>query len=129
MEGQANPQAPHEAHLSAAARRTSGQKLTPHDKGEKPLPFLSKFFAKRNLRGKGGASRRWVGESFSPAARSSRLLAAYRPKRIMMTICTTSMTMATGTCFLMTPLLSFMSRMATGTMLKLAAMGVMSVPQ
>lgn len=129
MEGPGQSPSPDEARLSDAARRTSGQKLNPHGKDEKPLPFLSKFFAKRNLRGKGGASRRWAGESFSPAARSSRLLAAYRPKRIMMTICTTSMTMATGTCFLMTPLLSFMSRMATGTMLKLAAMGVMSVPQ
>lgn len=32
-----------------------------------------------------------------------RAAGGYRPNRIMMTICTTSMKMAMGTCFLMTP--------------------------
>lgn len=47
---------------------------------------------------------------------------------IIMTICTTNITTATSTCFLMTPFLSFISRIATGTILKLAAIGVHSVP-
>ena len=42
----------------------------------------------------------------------------------MYTICTTIITIAGSTCFLITPMRSFMSSIATGTMLKLAAIGV-----
>lgn len=41
----------------------------------------------------------------------------------MYTICTTIITIAGSTCFLITPMRSFMSSIATGTMLKLAAIG------
>ena len=73
---------------------------------------------------------RKAGSLFFPTVSLPRCSASYSATRQIMRMVWKASMMRAGTiCFLMTPYSSSISRIATGTMLKLAAIGVMSVPQ